>query len=400
MRNKIPLFISLISFITIQLTAQQVSWQKMASFPGAGRNHAIAFSHGTKGYCMTGVGAANYKDFYEYNSLTNSWTKLPDYPGQIRSYGLGFVIGDKAYIGLGHTTGHAMLKDWWEYDFGTSTWTQKKNFPGPGRDHPTCYSMNDKIYMGFGDDNQSVNYKDWWEYNPASDTWTQKTSYPGLTMHHPVAAAYNNIVYVIGGHVMSSGSNYASKATYAYNTLTDTWKKVADMPGNVGKVAGTAFTLGNQIFSGMGIEEPVEVFHNEYFQYDIATDKWTSIADYPGKGTFAAVSFTIGTDGYVVTGADANNNQYQDLYRLHYTPVSGIEETTNLEFNIYPNPVTNAFKIQNEEKNISFELYNTTGCLLGSYIKNDDVLNVDMSNFPNGIYLIRSEKVTKKIIKR
>ncbi len=104
----------------------QLTWEARTTFPGTGGNHAIAFSHGTKGYLMTGINNADYKDFWEYDHVNNTWTQLPNYPGPKRSYGLGLVIGDKAYIGFGHTLSlSGYQNDWWEYDFTTTTWTQK-----------------------------------------------------------------------------------------------------------------------------------------------------------------------------------------------------------------------------------------------------------------------------------
>ena len=310
MNNKILLLA--FSFLVAQLAAQ--TWTKMTNFGGAGRNHAIGFSHGTKGYVMTGESASQYKDFWEYDSGTNSWKQLPNYPGVARSYGIGYVVNDKVYIGFGHTstTSAANTKDWWEYDFNTTTWTQKTSFPGVGRDHPGCEMVNGKIYVGFGD-NSNGNYKDWWMYDPAADSWTAKANYPGLAMHHPVAAAYNGLIYISQGHNSGGGT----KNFYSYNTTSDSWVQLAQMPGP-GVVAGASFYIGNnKIYSGCGITEPAGAFHNEFYAYDISAAAWSSIANYPGSGVFGPVSFVIGNAGYVVTGMDVTNSMdSQDNYRL------------------------------------------------------------------------------------
>ncbi len=297
-------------FCAIHLEAQ-VSWQHMASLPGPGRHHAIAFSHGTKGYVVTGEGSSLMKDFWEYNSLTDTWTALPNYPGPARSFGCGFVIGDKAYIGFGHNTSSTYLTDWWQYDFNTSTWTQKNSFPGSGRDHPACAMMNGKIYVGFGDDN-SGNYKDWWQYDPAGDSWVQKAQYPGASMHHPVTAQFNNLIYLSQGHLSGGGS----VKFYSYNATNDTWTTLTNMPGP-GVVAGASFYMGNnKVYSGCGITEPASVFHNEFYAYDITATTWSPIANYPGSGVFGPVSFVIGNAGYVVTGASTSGTNTKDLYKL------------------------------------------------------------------------------------
>jgi N-acetylneuraminic acid mutarotase len=385
MKNKFLLLS--IFFYTVQLDAQE-SWKKMASLPGGGRHHAIAFSHGTKGYVMTGEDVSLMKDFWEYDSDLNSWKQLTNYPGVARSYGIGAVVGDKAYIGMGHSSS-AALTDWWQYDFTTSSWTAKATFPGAGRDHPACAVINGKIYMGFGD-RGSNQYKDWWEYDPAADSWKQKTSYPGLKMHHPVSAQYNNLIYITEGHIKDGTQNHGSVDSYSYNQVTDTWKKLADMPGP-GLVAGASFYIGNnKIYSGIGITEPEDAFHKEFYAYDITANTWSSIPNYPGSGVFGPVSFVIGNAGYIVTGQNSGGSSVQDLYRLTYAGANGIEEDATDHFNIYPNPASSEFTITaiNQHQHFNYSLFN----LMGSELRSGEVTRngkINVSDLSNGVYLLK-----------
>ena len=282
---------------------------------------------------MTGEGGVNvtqYKDFWEYDSGTDTWTQLPNYPGPARSYGVGYSLNGKAYIGFGHS-GSSYLTDWWQYDFSTSTWTQKNNFPDVGRDHPVVEVMNGMLYMGFGDSPYVGSINDWWQYNPANDTWTQKTNYPGTVMHHPVAASNNNLIYISQGHLAGQGYNQGSNKVYSYNTTNDTWTTLANMPGP-GVVAGASFYIGDgKVYSGSGITEPNNSFIQNYYAYDISAGTWSSIATCPGVGTFGPVSFAIGSAGYVVTGQDAQGNDTQDLYKLAAAVAldAGIASITN-----------------------------------------------------------------------
>ncbi|MEO6902292.1 MAG: T9SS type A sorting domain-containing protein [Bacteroidia bacterium] len=398
MKNKFLLFALI--FYSFQIIAQE-SWTKMASLPGPGRNHAIAFSHGTKGYVMTGEDASLMKDFWEYDSGSDTWKELPNYPGAARSYGIGYTIGDKAYIGLGHSSSGALL-DWWEYDFNTSTWNNKASFPGPGRDHPACAEMNGKIYLGFGD-RGSTQYKDWWQYDPTNDTWTQKTTYPGYKMHHPVAAQDSNLVYITEGHIEEGTQNHGSIYSYSYNAANDTWTQLANMPGP-GVVAGASFYIGNnKIYSGIGITEPESAFHKEFYAYDISAGKWSTIASYPGSGRFAPVSFVIGNAGYIATGMTSANVSVQDLYKLSYL-TTGLEKIkSSVAYSVYPNPATSEFTITNitRAENFHYSLYT----LLGAEIKSGyltEAGKVNVSDLSKGIYLIKVNNgkngFTKKVI--
>lgn len=401
MKNIILLF-AFTLFMT-QLPAQ-VAWQKMANFPGGVRDHAIAFSHGTNGYVMTGENGgtgAQYKDFWSYNSVTNTWAQLTSYPGVARSYGAGYVIGDKAFVGFGHSS-TAYLKDWWQYDFTTSTWSQKTSFPGVGRDHPGCAIMNGKLYVGFGDNsNGSIN--DWWQYDPATNAWVQKTNYPGLAMHHPVTAQTNSLIYLSEGHLPSGGST----DFYSYNAASDSWTTLVDMPGP-GVVAGASFYIGNnKIYSGAGITEPANAFHKEFYAYDITAGTWSSITNYPGNGVFGPVSFVIGNAGYVVTGMNSSGNDVPDLYKL--SAVVPVEDVDPLEaFTAYPNPAVSSFTIEgaaNAEK-IRFALFSITG----DEVRSGDIFSgcnnfkypVQVDDLTQGIYFLQisdqKTTVTKKII--
>jgi len=103
-----------ILLVSMQLFAQ-LSWQSRQFLPGAPRHHAIGFSHGDNGYILTGQDTSQLKDFWEYNSITNTWSQLPDYPGLESSYGVGAVIGDTAYVGFGYSD-TLYLTDWWAYN--------------------------------------------------------------------------------------------------------------------------------------------------------------------------------------------------------------------------------------------------------------------------------------------
>lgn len=393
--KKTLLFLGII-FLSLSGSAQDEFWEQMADFGGEERHHAIAFSYGMKGYLMTGSASNLKKDFWEYNSLTNTWLQLPDYPGTVRSYGVGCVIGDKAYIGFGHNN-NGYPTDWWEYNFTTQQWLQKNNFPGPGRDHPTATALNGKIYMGFGDDDM-FNYKDWWEYDPVTDQWAEKNEYPGYTMHHPMSASSESLVYVFGGHVVDfpSQSNYSSKKLYAYDPATDSWNTLADVPGP-GFVAGAMFYHDNFIYAGIGIEEPIENFFDYFYKYDIATNSWISIDPYPGSGLFAPVTFSIGNHAYVVTGT-GEIDATKDCYRLSFSAV-GLEEKEPSLSVVYDFE-NEQLILSGEFSTINVQLVDISGKLVKEYTKLNPVEMLSVADLKPGSYFLYVDGQTTKFIKR
>ena len=150
-------------------------WTQKANFGGTARWGAIGFSIGTKGYIGTGneqyAGVDNVrKDFWEYDPTANNWTQKADFGGAGRESAVGFSIGTKGYIGTGMSvfaTAPFTLtyyKDFWEYNPTADIWTQKADFGGTARESAVGFSIGTNGYIGTGGDPSYT--KDFWEYDP------------------------------------------------------------------------------------------------------------------------------------------------------------------------------------------------------------------------------------------
>jgi hypothetical protein len=140
------------------------------------RAGGVGFSIGNKGYLGTGNdGSFNYNDFWEYDPTDTTigfdinhnplgkWTQKANFPGAIRYATSGFSIGDKGYIGTGYN-GSIFYKDFFEYDPISDTWVQKPDFPGQSREFPVAFSIGKNGYMGTGDIINGVPFNDFWVY--------------------------------------------------------------------------------------------------------------------------------------------------------------------------------------------------------------------------------------------
>jgi N-acetylneuraminic acid mutarotase len=160
------------------------NWTRKADFAGQGRDGAVAFSVGSKGYVALGKGATGpLRDLWEYDPTANTWTRKADFPGIPRNDAIGFSIGTKGYVGTGEGLSSPFVyNDFWEYDPSTNTWTRKADFPGTPRAGAVGFSTSSKGYIGTGYD-AGANYtnltNDFWEYDPTTNTWTQKASFVG-----------------------------------------------------------------------------------------------------------------------------------------------------------------------------------------------------------------------------
>jgi hypothetical protein len=76
----------------------------------------------------------------------------------------------------------------------------------------------------------------------------------------------------------------------------------------------------------------------------------------------------------------------------------------DLQMMLFPNPVTDILTIQNGTEIISIKLFDLSGRLLAAMQVNSQVIDLDMRQYPGGIYFIRAVTangvVTRKIIKK
>jgi len=236
------------------------TWTKKADFPGTERDFAVGFSIGNKGYVGLGYSYSNsqhsetyFKDFWEYDPATDTWTQKTDFPGHERRDAVGFSIGIKGYAGFGyyHIINNYYCKDFWEYDSETDTWTQKADLPGMERCSAIGFSIGANGYIGTGYTDDSVQFngllKDFWEYNPITDIWVQKADFGGMGRCHAIGFSIGAKGYIGTG----CGENNFKKDLWEYDTLTDTWTQKANLP-DTERVDAIGFSIGAKGYMGTG----------------------------------------------------------------------------------------------------------------------------------------------------
>ncbi|HNW69892.1 MAG TPA: kelch repeat-containing protein [Bacteroidales bacterium] len=199
------------------------TWTQKADFGGAARRKAVGFSIGSKGYIGTGLGDTNCtKDFWEYDPASDTWTQKADFGGTAREGATGFSIGTKGYIGTGYFFDGTSYryKDFWEYDTITDLWTQKEDFAGTARNGATGFSINSKGYIGTGYDGWER--YDFWEYNAATDTWSQKADFGGTSRFMAIGFSIDNIGYIGTGNYVILSQPYFLNDFWEYKPDDDT----------------------------------------------------------------------------------------------------------------------------------------------------------------------------------
>jgi hypothetical protein len=290
-------------------------WLPLNNFSGAGRTWAFAFSIDTMGFIGGGSDDGNewFGDLWQYNAFNDNWTEETGSP----ETGTAFTIGNKAYVFDGVL---------YQFDLEQSSWTEKTPFPGTPRDGVFAFGIGDKGYIGSGrywETDHFVYLNDVWEFDPKDPTngtdvlgnpmgsWTMKADFPGEVRWNAVGFSIANNGYVCSGYNETSGNlsdlwEFDPLSTVYGTDLNGNpmgeWTQKTNYPGPPDTDL-VCFIIANRAY----------VFNDELWQYNTLTDSWTRKADFPGQLRHYPVGFAIRIRGYMGTGLD-NNNYLNDFW--------------------------------------------------------------------------------------
>ncbi|RYM31444.1 T9SS type A sorting domain-containing protein [Brumimicrobium glaciale] len=387
--NFTALFTALLFFGTIN--AQ--SWQQKSSNPGDSRHHPVSFSLDGKGYMVTGSTdlVDETTDFYEYDPVADTWATLPDFTGVGRGFSIGDTWNGKAYMGFGFGANNAYLNDLWVFDPATNAWTELASCPCAKRIHPTFVIEDGLLFVGMGNNNVNGNMKDWWEYNIASDSWRQLPDLPGLERHHPYMFSADGDVYTGLGHGNGPGTK-VFKDWYKWEIATETWVQLNDFPAE-GRVAGTQLSIGDRgfIISGDG-DNHNSIPSGEFWEYDYQNDAWNELPPHPGLSRWAPGSFAIGNVVYFGAGQVRNGSNAglkNDLWSFDLATYVGVTTENKLsEITLYPNPVISNIQLNgiSSEDNATIQITNSAGQTV--FKQNYSGGKIDASHLNAGFYFL------------
>jgi N-acetylneuraminic acid mutarotase len=102
----------------------------------------------------------------------------------------------------------------------------------------------------------------------------------------------------------SNGFFTVTEDWYEYDVATNKWTSKQSFPTDA-RANAISFSINDKIYVGLGTNynraDKMQTY-TDFFEYDPATDKWTAKANFPTVGRDQPVFFTIANKGYVGTG--------------------------------------------------------------------------------------------------
>ena len=101
-----------------------------------------------------------------------------------------------------------------------------------------------------------------------------------------------------------------------------------------------------------------------------------------------------------VYGKDVRSDRFNlaDIRKITCHETEGVSETSNTSVFLSPNPTHDAFMLHNLQGKQSVSIYALDGRLVKSAEVSEDQL-IDISDLPIGLYLVKTESCTLKMIK-
>lgn len=136
--------------------------------------------------------------------------------------------------------------------------------PITGREGAISFSINERVYVGLGRDGTGSLLSDLYEYNTITDVWTKKANLPSAGLTKASVFVIDDVAYI--------GLGYKGGGSTIANTL------------------------------------PIYNETSEFWKYEPANDKWTSIARFPSTERAASLALTLNKKGYIFGGSNSKNN--------------------------------------------------------------------------------------------
>lgn len=231
-----------------------------------------------------------------WETSTNPVSETP--PG--RSHIQGATDGRYLWFAGGYTGDHPgpPTKEVWRYDTVNDVWWQGPDLPQKRASAGLVVVGRELHFLGGLSGDRQTDYADHWVLNLDNPVeWVEEPALPRARNHFQ-AVAIGNILYAVAGVTGHDGPHIDRPWLEAYDTTTNTWSELADMPKGRSHAEMGTFVLDNRIIIAGGRSENTEGTDTEgqvdrITEYNPATNTWRQIGTLP-KRMISPLVFTYG----------------------------------------------------------------------------------------------------------
>jgi N-acetylneuraminic acid mutarotase len=263
---------------------RNVSWTAMANSPFASVEGAGGMLNG-KLYNFGGYEDPSWTNpngkSASYDVTTNTWTVLPSMPRGLTH--AGRVIDGNSFILLGGVAAegtdqtHAVT-DAYRYDTITKQWSTFPALP-QARGSGTAALVGRKLHFIGGVDAAIHEHADHWviDLDNLGAGWSTAPAFPQSRSHF-ASLVIDNSIYTFGGQHGWEETASPLSDVYRYDTTTQTWSKMADIPLALSHIEESTVRIGGKVWVFGGEHEFAKGGTTDIYIYDIAGNTWTKSA--------------------------------------------------------------------------------------------------------------------------
>lgn len=360
-------------------------WIQKSSFGGVGRHRSTGCATSHRGYM--GLGHHNgagvdisFKDWWEYDPASDTWTQRANFP--VNTHGaLAFVVDNCPVVG----GGSGLSTQFYKFDPNTNSWAPIANciLSNPGDSQAFSVNNCGFVYQA----NQLA------KYDPQNNSWS-------LCAQCPMSFATWSCSFAIEG----SGYIKSGNKLWEYKPLHDQWIQRTNFPGLCTN-GSAGFSIEQRGYITCGYIGSLGNVTDQVWSFHPASNTWKQEIEFEGTSRRFPVAFAIHDRGYFGTGTNGIN--FNDFWQFNPTDNTIGLDNNELQFNIFPNPVSTALHIKSSilgSSSIKISIYNSLGKLVYRQTV-ADYQEIQLADWNAGIYLLRIENegqllLEQKIVKQ
>ncbi len=337
-------------------------------------------------------GVSGIGNIFKYNPTTSVFTDLFDFTGPSANP-LGNLIqaSDGNLYGMTEFGGQRAMVTFSAFNPTTFVYADLFDFSGPSGSYngwnPTgsLIQATDGNLYGMTQGGGVLEYGNIFSFNPTTKIFTDLVDFTGTSGSYIGAAPYGSLIQATDGNLYGMtyfGGTNDSGTIFKYDPTTTVFSNLVNFTGNTGSYMG-ANPHGDLMQASDGNLYGMTYIGGAHdtgniFKYNPTTAVFTDMVDFTGTS-----GLYIGDDP---TGS-----------LIEYHTTTGIHQLIldDGQFTIYPNPSTGIFTFAfkqstNNGDQTAIEVYNVLGERVYSQFKiQKQILNIDLRNQPNGVYLYR-----------